>query len=765
MAAKSVNLGFPRIGPQRELKKALEGFWSGKSSAADLEGTANVRRRENWLLQRQHGMDNVPCNDFSLYDHVLDAAVMVGAVPDRYRDADGEVSLASYFAMARGGELQGKPVVALEMTKWFDTNYHYIVPELAAAQQFHADPRKPVLELAQARELGLGARPVLLGPISFLLLSKTAPGTDPLALVDDLTDVYQQLLVALAAAGAEWAQLDEPMLNLDQPPEVLARFPATYRRLTEAAPALKILLGTYFSGLRRNLPTALNLPVAAVHLDLVHGPEDFGPALELAPDGLSLSLGVVDGRNIWRSDLDQALARLEQAKNRLGSDRALVAPSCSLLHLPVDLEHEGDLAPDLRSWLAFAVQRLDEVDVLVRALNEGRDAVAGELEASAKAAQERARSAKTNNPALRARLDRLADGEEGALRRQSPYPSRHHEQARRLGLPPVATTTIGSFPQTPELRRARAQARRGELSDQEYESVIAAYITDAVKRQEDIGLDVLVHGEPERNDMVEYFAEQLDGYAFTANGWVQSYGSRCVKPPVLFGDVRRARPMTVPWAKFAQSLTTRPVKGMLTGPVTMLQWSFARVDQPRRDTCLQLALAIRDEVIDLEAAGMPIIQVDEPGLREGLPLHAEDRGTYLAWAVEAFCLATAGVRDDTQVHTHMCYAHFDQIIEAVAAMDADVISFESARAGVHQAAEFIAAGYPNEVGPGIWDVHSPRVPSVEELTDALDRLVEIVPVERLWANPDCGLKTRAWDEVVPALRNLVAAAGAVRRDR
>ena len=760
MTVKASNLGFPRIGAHRELKKALEAYWAGTSSAEELRQVAAGLRRSNWRLQADLGVDHIPANDFSLYDHVLDTAVMVGAVPGRYLDQEGRASLASYFAMARGGRLGGASLGALEMTKWFDTNYHYLVPELSPGQSFRADATKLLAELEEAAAIGVRARPVLLGPVSFLLLAKQ-PGTpgDHLSLLPSLVGVYQELLVALAAGGARWVQVDEPALGLDLAPEVVEAYPRAYHQLAEAAPQLQILVATYFGGLRRNLAVALGLPVAALHLDLVSEPGQLEPALASAPENLCLSLGVVDGRNIWRSDLGAVLQRLELARDRLGADRLMVAPSCSLLHIPVDLELEHSLDPEVRPWLAFAAQRLEEVVVLARALNAGRDAVGAELGVNAAANLDRSRSAKVHDPGSRRRdteaLKLLAG-------RRSPRDQRKLAQAERLPLPLLPTTTIGSFPQTAEVRSARARYRRGELPEEGYREAMRSYITDAVRFQEDVGLDVIVHGEPERNDMVEYFAEHLNGFAVTDNGWVQSYGSRCVKPPVLYGDVSRPVPVTVDWARYAQSLTDRPVKGMLTGPVTMLEWSFVRDDQPLSQTCRQLALAVRDEVADLEGAGMAIIQIDEPALREGLPLHAEDWAEYLSWAVDAFRLGSSGVGDQTQVHTHMCYAEFGDIMAAIVALDADVISIEAARSGMGLLESFASASYPNDIGPGIWDIHSPRTPSVEELSSLLGQLMRVVPVERLWVNPDCGLKTRSWEEVRPALRNMVEAA---RRER
>ena len=758
---RSSTIGFPRIGPRRELKKALEGYWSGRVSAADLAAEARALRQVNWELQRRVGIDHIPSGDFSLYDHVLDAAVMIGAIPGRYWEPDGTVSLDSYFAMARGGQLGGRPVGALEMTKWFDTNYHYLVPELAVGQRFEANPAKIVDELHEASELGIQTRPVLLGPVSFLLLSKR-PGstqTADLSLLPALIDVYEEVLVALAAAGASWVQIDEPALGLDLPTSTLDAYRPAYDRLADAAPGVRLLVATYFTGLRRNLPIALALPVAGLHLDLVADPDQLEAALSGAPESLTLSLGVVDGRNVWKSDLEATLGRLEAARNRLGPGRLIVAPSCSLLHLPVDLETETALDPEVRRWLAFATQRVEELRLLTRGLNDGRDAVSDELAENRSARAERTQSPKVHNRTV---TQRVAEAGPDLEDRSSPHTIRKALQGVHHHLPAMPTTTIGSFPQTAEVRSLRARYRRGDLDSATYETSLQALVAATITLQLDIGLDVLVHGEFERNDMVEYFGECLDGYAVTGNGWVQSYGSRCVKPPILYGDVSRPRPITVAWTAYAQSLTDRPVKGMLTGPVTMLQWSFVRDDQPRSLTCRQLALAIRDEVVDLESAGARIIQIDEPALREGLPLHEEDRPSYLSWAVAAFRLASSGVADGTQIHTHMCYANFDDIIDSIVAFDADVISIEAARSGMELLDSFAETGYPNDIGPGIWDIHSPRVPTADEMASLLRRAVSVFGSDRVWINPDCGLKTRSWAEVGPSLRNLVEAARRIR---
>jgi 5-methyltetrahydropteroyltriglutamate--homocysteine methyltransferase len=748
------------MGPYRELKKALESYWNGSSTPEELEQVAAGLRERHWRFQAGHGIDHVPSGDFSLYDHVLDTADLVGAIPNRYRHDDEVSRLDRYFAMARGGSLGGVGVTALEMTKWFDTNYHYLVPELDPGQTFTLSSTRPLDHFAQARALGITTRPVLLGPISFLLLSKYADDRgSSLVLLPALLPVYAELLAELRRAGAEWVQIDEPVLGLDLDPTQRGAFGRVYQELHEAAPALRIALTTYFSGLGENLPTTLTLPVSALHLDAVSDPSQVDEAIASAPDSLALSLGVVDGRNVWRSDLEATLTRLEGARRTLGSDRLLIGPSCSLLHLPVDLDLEPSIDTELRSWLAFAAQRLEEIGILARGLNEGRDAVAQELRESTEAATARAGSARVHDPAVARRMGAHDASQE---RRTSTYGERRATQAARLGLPVLPTTTIGSFPQTAAIRSLRSNYHKGRVDAAAYEEGMRSAIAEVIAFQDEIDIDVLVHGEPERNDMVEYFGELLGGCVVTSNGWVQSYGSRCVKPPIIYGDITRSEPMTVAWASYAQSLTTKPVKGMLTGPITILQWSFVRNDQPLADTARQLAFAIRDEVIDLEAAGIRVIQIDEPALREGLPLHRADHRDYLAWSVAAFRLASSGVRDETQIHTHMCYCDFNDVIESIAAFDADVISMEASRSQMELLHAFGDFEYPNEVGPGIWDIHSPRVPDVDEMVDLIGAAMAVVPVQRLWVNPDCGLKTRRWEEVRPALTHLVEAARRVR---
>jgi 5-methyltetrahydropteroyltriglutamate--homocysteine methyltransferase len=757
----ATNLGFSRMGPHRELKKALERFWAKKSDAGELLATARGLREAHWKLQRDLGLAQIPCNDFSLYDHVLDTALMVGVRPGRFGGvAQG---LDRYFAMARGvaheGERSG--VAALEMTKWFDTNYHYLVPEFEAGQKFALDAAKPLGEFAEAKALGIPARPVLLGPVSFLLLGKAKDaGRKPLDLWPSLVPVYEELLRKLRAAGADWVQIDEPLLATDVEPSALAALDAIYKRLADAAGDMNILIATYFGELGEALPAVMRLPVRAVHLDLVRGPGQLQEAMDLAAPGQMLSLGLVDGRNIWRTDLLAALKVAEDAAKRLGVDRVLIAPSCSLLHVPYDLENEIRLDAELKSWLGFGRQKLVEVAVLARAVEHGRGSVADALEDNCAALSGRRSSPRIHSADIRSRLAAVTPE---MLAREQSYPARRVAQRAKTPLPLLPTTTIGSFPQTDDVRKARASFKAGKLSPDAYDAFLKERTAEAVRWQEEAGLDVLVHGEFERNDMVEYFGENLDGFAFTENGWVQSYGSRCVKPPIIFGDVARRGPMTVEWARYAQSLTKRPMKGMLTGPVTILQWSFVRDDQARRETCWQIALAIRDEVVDLEKAGIAVIQIDEPALREGLPLRRDDWPLYLRWAVDAFRLASAGVRDETQIHTHMCYCEFNDIIDSIAALDADVISIETSRSQMELLGAFGEFRYPNEIGPGVYDIHSPRVPKREDVEHLLGKALAVLAPEQLWVNPDCGLKTRRWEEVKSALATLVEAARALRR--
>ncbi len=760
--ATASNLGFPRIGPKRELKKALEEHWSGKCTEAELLETGRSLRRANWLLQREAGLQSIPSNDFSLYDHVLDTAAMLGAVPARYKWSGDTVDLRTYFAMARGLQdpAAGLDAPAMEMTKWFDTNYHYIVPEFEPGQTFKLASTKPIDEFEEAKALDIPTRPVLVGPLTFLLLGKAHDkSVKRLEFLDLLMPVYEEVLKHLAAAGAEWVQLDEPCLVLDLEPEARAAYRPAYARLAAAAPELKLMVATYFAGLRDNMSTALHLPVAGVHLDLVREPDQLEPALLQARDSLTLSLGLVNGRNIWRTDLDRALEVLEKAVNAIGRERIMIAPSCSLIHVPIDLELETGLDDELTSWLAFARQKVQEVVVLSRALTDGRDAVKDMLAANTSAMERRRTSTRIHSEDVKKRIAGIT---EEKLRRKSEYVQRRPAQRAKIPLPLFPTTTIGSFPQTMEVRAARADFRAGKRTLGNYERYLRGEIEKAIRFQEEIGLDVLVHGEFERNDMVEYFGEQLTGFAFTKHAWVQSYGSRYVKPPIIYGDVERLESMTVEWSRFAQSLTEKPVKGMLTGPVTILQWSFVRDDQPRSETCRQIALTIRDEVQELEEAEIRVIQIDEPALREGLPLRRADWAEYLKWAVDCFRLSSSVVRDETQIQSHMCYSDFRDIMASVAAMDADVILIETTRSQMALLDVFRQFRYPNEIGLGVYDIHSPRIPSSEEMEELLRKALEVLPADQIWVVPDCGLKTRRWEEVRPSLTHMVEAARRIR---
>jgi len=757
------NLGFPRIGTKRGLKRALESAWSKRTSEAQLLETAKTIRAENWRTQQAAGIDLIPSNDFSLYDQMLDTCALVGAVPERFQWRGDRVNLATYFAMARGVTGNGTAhadcapgcaATALEMTKWFDTNYHYLVPELGQEQTFKLASTKPFDEFAEALALGIRTVPVLVGPLTFLLLAKTrGQNFDRLSLLPRMLPVYAEVLRRLGAQGADWVQLDEPTLCLDLTAEQRIAFGVAYKQLREAVPGLKLLLATYFGDLRDNLATACQLPVDALHFDAVRAPLELDRLLTELPTTMLLSLGVVDGRNIWRNDFGSSLNLLRKAAKAIGNDRLIVSPSCSLLHSPLSLKHETGLDAELKGWLAFAEEKLSEIGLLAKLVSENGDSAA--LLENRKAITDRRESPRIHDPVVKLRAETVSPGD---LQRQSNFSSRHAKQQARLNLPSFPTTTIGSFPQTEEVRAARARFKKGELSSPDYELFLKQKTSECVRWQEEVGIDVPVHGEFERNDMVEYFGEQLAGFVFTENGWVQSYGSRCVKPPIIFGDVSRPHPMTVHWSKFAQSLTKKPMKGMITGPITILQWSFVRDDQPRSETAKQIALALRDEVRDLEAAGLAIIQIDEPALREGLPLRRADWPEYLRWAVDAFRLAAGGVRDDTQIHTHMCYCEFDDILDSIAALDADVISIETSRSNMELLGAFAQFHYPNDIGPGVWDIHSPRVPSADEMLGLIRAAAKVIPKERLWVNPDCGLKTRRWEEVKPALQNLVAAA-------
>jgi 5-methyltetrahydropteroyltriglutamate--homocysteine methyltransferase len=755
---RAINLGFPRVGVKRELKTLVERYWKGAATRAELLDTARELRRRHWRLQKDAGLDGIPANDFSLYDQMLDMSCLVGCVPRRFGWSGETVDLDTYFAMARGNGA----CAALEMTKWFDTNYHYLVPEFEEDTTFRVGSTKLFDEITEARALGIEPVPVLIGPVTYLLLGKARyPGFGLTRAAGDLLPVYAEILRRLARMSVTAVQIDEPCLVTDLDAEARGVYQGAYRALAEAAPSVAIHLATYFGDLGDNRALAFSLPVSSVHVDLVRAPEQIEACIDAAlVDHRQLSLGVIDGRNVWRNDLSRSLAMLERAVSVLGQDQVSVAPSCSLLHCPFDVRQESAMDAGIRGWLAFAEQKLDELAILKRGAQEGRRAVADELRTSDAVQTARRESRRIHDPAVKKRAAAVLPP---MLERTSAFASRRKTQEVAFKLPLFPTTTIGSFPQTAEIRAARAAFRAGELDGELYEDAMRREIEGVVRCQERIDIDVLVHGEAERNDMVEYFGEQLNGFVFSENGWVQSYGSRCVKPPILFGDVSRPKAMTVKWSKFAQSLTPRIVKGMLTGPVTILQWSFVRDDQPRKVTCRQIALAIRDEVQDLEAAGIRMIQIDEPAIREGLPLRRAQWPEYLAWAVDAFRLSAAGVRDVTQIHTHMCYSEFNDIIEAVAAMDADVISIETSRSQMELLGAFVSFRYPNEIGPGVYDIHSPRVPSAADMGALLGKARQVLAPEQIWVNPDCGLKTRGWPEVELALTAMVSAAKEARK--
>ncbi len=755
------NLGFPRIGARRELKFALESYWKGESSRDALKALGAQLRQRHW--NDQAGIDLVPVGDFAFYDQVLDMSFTLGNLPERVRGFHGD-ALDNYFRVARGRSAQGAEdhagccggVAAGEMTKWFDTNYHYIVPEFTAQTEFRLDASRLLEQLAEARAQGVKAKPVLVGPVTYLSIGKAKDDSDKLALLPRLLQVYAELLETLAAQGVEWVQIDEPLLVTELDADWQHAFNTAYHQLKAAR--IKILVATYFGQLQENKYLAANLPVAGLHVDAVNGRDDIVPLLTMLPAHKVLSLGVINGRNIWKSDLASILDWLEPLAARLGG-RLWIAPSCSLLHVPVDLASEQKLDAEVKSWLAFALQKLEELRVLATALREGRDAVKDALAANGAALAARRASPRVNNPVVQAAVAGLSSQ---LGQREGAYAHRAAKQAAFLKLPKFPTTTIGSFPQTAEIRHARSEYKAGRLDDAGYKAAMQAEIARSVREQEALDLDVLVHGEAERNDMVEYFGEQLEGYAFSQFGWVQSYGSRCVKPPILFGDISRPKAMTLEWTRYAQSLTQRPMKGMLTGPVTILNWSFVRDDQPRSASCKQLALAIRQEVLDLEKGGVRVIQIDEAALREGLPLRKSQWQEYLDWAVESFRITANGVRDETQIHTHMCYSEFNDIIASIADMDADVITIETSRSDMELLDAFDDFKYPNEIGPGVYDIHSPNIPSQEHIVQLMKKAAERVPAERLWVNPDCGLKTRQWAEVLPALANMVAAAKTLR---
>jgi len=761
------NLGYPRIGSQRELKKICENYWADKTGYKNVLQVGKNIRHENWNLQKEAGIDIIPSNDFSFYDHVLDHSLTFGAIPKRYNEVilkKGNSELDLYFAMARGYQKEGLDVVAMEMTKWFDTNYHYIVPEFYKDQPFKLFSTKIIDEFYEAKQLGITTKPVLIGPVSYLLLGKEKEtGFEKIDLIKNLLPVYIEILSRLDALDIEYVQFDEPFLTLDLTEKDKKAYEYAYKEIRKAFPRLKIVLATYFEGLGNNLALTTSLPVNVLHIDLVRAEDQLTDVLASLKDDTILSLGLVDGRNIWKNDFEKSVSVINQVVEKRGLDKVWIAPSCSLIHSPVDLDNETNeknLSAEIKQWLAYAKQKIAEVATLKKLItNESPASTLQKLKENKKAIANRKVSKIIHNPEVKARVLALKEQDSERL---SPFSTRKVKQ-QELNLPIYATTTIGSFPQTAEVRSWRAKLKNGTFTTEEYDDLIAKETAKAVTWQEEIDLDVLVHGEFERNDMVEYFGEQLDGFAFSKNGWVQSYGSRCVKPPIIFGDVSRPKPMTVKWTAYAQSLTSKYMKGMLTGPVTILQWSFVRNDQPRSETCTQIALAIRDEVCDLENAGIKIIQIDEPAIREGLPLRKADWQTYLNWAVKAFKISASGVKDDTQIHTHMCYSEFNDIIQNIADMDADVITIETSRSQMELLDAFADFKYPNEIGPGVYDIHSPRVPKREEMVQLLKKAKAVIPPEQLWVNPDCGLKTRGWDETKKALIEMVEAAKEMRK--
>nr|BFF38727.1 5-methyltetrahydropteroyltriglutamate--homocysteine S-methyltransferase [Tenacibaculum mesophilum] len=752
-------LGYPRIGSNRELKKACEQYWSGKTSLQELLETGRNICQQNWKTQQEAGIDLIPCNDFSYYDQVLDMTLTVGAIPKRYNEVMLKTSnseLDLYFAMARGYQKDDLDITAMEMTKWFDTNYHYIVPEFYKNQEFKLFSNKIVNEFVGAKQAGINPKPVIIGLVSYLLLGKEKEeGFDKLDLAPKLLPVYIEILQELQTQGAEWIQFDEPFLALDLSEKAKETYQFIYNEIRKKFPKLKFIVTTYFEGLKDNLSLANILPLDALHIDLVRCEEQLDDVLNTLPKNRILSLGVIDGRNIWKNDFEKSLQLIKKVTDKLGSEKTFIASSCSLLHSPCDLDLEISLDTDIKQWLSFAKQKLTEVSLLKElSENTSDENILNAFEENKKAIANRKSSALIHHNDVKLRVDSINETDS---RRKNSFSIRKEAQEKVLNLPLFPTTTIGSFPQTKEVRSWRAQFKKGTLSSEEYKFLLKKETQKTIQWQEKIGLDVLVHGEYERNDMVEYFGEQLAGVTFTKKGWVQSYGSRCVKPPIIYGDVYRPHPMTVYWSQYAQSLTDKWVKGMLTGPVTILQWSFVRDDQPRSITCQQIALAIRDEVRDLENAGIRIIQIDEPAIREGLPLRKSGWNDYLKWAIEAFKISSCGVNDATQIHTHMCYSEFNDIIQSIANMDADVITIECSRSQMELLNAFADFKYPNEIGPGVYDIHSPRVPSKEEMVELLQKAQKVIPASRLWVNPDCGLKTRHWDETEKALIAMVSA--------
>ena len=758
---KSANLGFSRVGLNRELKKAVEKYWKKAITEDELQKVAKTLRKTHWELQKEANIDFIPSNDFSFYDQILDMIATVGAVPKRYDHKAGEeIDLDLYFSMARGRQDGVKDVVAMEMTKWFDTNYHYIVPEFTKDTKFQFSFSKIIDQYLEAKNLGIDTRPVIIGPVSFLLLGKSYDGVNQFDLLDNLLTTYQEIITKLVENGAEWIQIDEPFLATENLTDELKNiYKKSYEYLAKISDA-KLMATTYFSDLRDNLKFALELPVAGLHFDLTKSELALDQILHNFPKDKTISLGLVNGCNIWKSDIKKLISQIHKTQKNIASDNIIIAPSCSLLHVPVDLDVEDNLRPELKSWLAFGKQKLHEVSLLTKIANEGEDKYKAEIEENCDAITSRDGSKLIHNVEVK---ERVKNFDLKNADRDSDFTTRNKIQKQYYNFQLFTTTTIGSFPQTTEVRQYRSKFKKHEISLEEYEKFLEEETKQAIKWQEDIDIDVLVHGEYERNDMVEYFGEQLNGYAFTKNGWVQSYGSRCVKPPVIFGDVSRPEPMTVRWSSFAQDLTDKKVKAMLTGPVTMLKWSFVRDDQAVSETCKQISLAIRDEVRDLEKAGIDIIQIDEPAFREAMPLRQEDHAAYLKWAVDCFKISSSGIKDTTQIHTHMCYSEFNDIIDAIANMDADVISIETSRSAMELLDAFVEFKYPNEVGPGVYDIHSPRIPKTEEMEHLLEKALDVLDKDQIWSNPDCGLKTRNWDEVKPALENMVKATKNLRK--
>ncbi|QTD37080.1 5-methyltetrahydropteroyltriglutamate--homocysteine S-methyltransferase [Polaribacter batillariae] len=757
-------LGYPRIGSKRELKKACEQYWAGKISEEELEKVGKSIKNYNWNLQQEAGIDLISSNDFSFYDQVLDMSLTVNAVPERYKKLHFKSKLDLYFAMARGHQKNNIDVPAMEMTKWFDTNYHYIVPEFKKDQQFSLFSTKVIDEYKEAKKQGINTKPVLIAPVSYLLLGKEKEqGFNRIDLITNLLPIYFKILTELEESGAEWIQFDEPFLALDLTEKEQHTVKQVYKQIQEKFPKLKIIVATYFEGLQDNLNLAVNLPVETLHIDLVRNPNQLKEVLDNTPKKVSISLGIVDGRNVWKNDYRESLATIKKAVNVLGQERVFISTSCSLLHVPCDLDSENNeevLTSEIKNWLAFAKQKITEVVTLKQLfLDDNSEKNKNTILKNRKDIESKKTSPLINDPTVK---DRVASISNKHTKRLNPFPSRKILQNKALNLPLYPTTTIGSFPQTKEVRSWRNKFKKGEINQKEYEELLKKETEKAINWQEEIGIDVLVHGEFERNDMVEYFGEKLNGFVFTKFGWVQSYGSRCVKPPIIFGDVSRPKPMTVKWTRYAQSLTSKLVKGMLTGPVTILQWSFVRNDQDRAVTCNQIALAIRDEVKDLENAGIQIIQIDEPAIREGLPLRKNNWQNYLKWAINAFKIASSGINDERQIHTHMCYSEFNDIIQNIADMDADVITIECSRSQMELLDAFADFNYPNEIGPGVYDIHSPRVPHKDEMVLLLNKAKKVIPEELLWVNPDCGLKTRGWDETKKALTEMVTAAKILR---